>query len=262
MMVVGARFILTQPAAPGQASQRARANQGASMASDGFQGFPPQGLEFLRGLAAHNQREWFEQRREVYERALLAPAKALVMDLGQSLRQAIPGLTVDPRVNRGLFRIARDTRFSPDKTPYKTHLGLWWWEGQGPRMERSGFYFHLEPPNLMLAGGLYRFTPIQRTAFRAQATRPQPGRRLAAILAQLQERGYQIGGLRSNRLPRGLRADVLNADLLKHDGLHAALWSSLPREIGGPALVDWCLERLLPLVPLHDWLTAQVASAK
>ncbi|MCA1988941.1 MAG: DUF2461 domain-containing protein [Desulfarculus sp.] len=232
------------------------------MSSNLFQGFPPQGLEFLRGLAAHNQREWFEQRREVYERDLLEPAKALVVDLGQNLRQAIPGLMVDPRVNRGLFRIARDTRFSPDKTPYKTHLGLWWWEGQGPRMAGSGFYFHLEPPTLMLAGGLYRFTSAQQAAFRAQATSPKPGRRLAQILGELRDQGYQIGGLRHQRLPRGFAPDSLNAELLKHDGLHAALHASLPEEIGSSALVDWCLERFLPLVPLHDWLTAQVARAE
>jgi len=232
------------------------------MASEGFQGFPTQGLEFLRGLAAHNQREWFEQRREIYESRLLAPAKALVVDLGQSLRQAIPGLMVDPRVNRGLFRVARDTRFSPDKTPYKTHLGLWWWEGRGPRMAGAGFYLHLEPPNLMLAGGLYRFTPAQLAAFRTQVTSPQPGRRLAAILAELERKGYQIGGMRYQRLPRGYTPDSLNAELLRHDGLHAALHQALPQEIASPAFVDWCLERFLPLVPLHDWLTAQVAAAE
>lgn len=229
------------------------------MAPEGFQGFPRQGLEFLRGLAAHNQREWFEQRREIYERHLLEPARALVVDLGQSLRQAIPGLMVDPRVNRGLFRIARDTRFSPDKAPYKTHLGLWWWEGPGPRMAAPGFYFHLEPPNLMLAGGLYRFTPAQLATFRTQAASPKPGRRLARIVEELGDQGYQIGGLRYQRLPRGFASDSLNAGLLHHDGLHAALHQALPEEIATPALVDWCLERYLPLVPLHDWLTAQVA---
>lgn len=228
------------------------------MESGGFQGFPARGLEFLGGLAANNKREWFEQRRETYERDLLEPAKALVVDLGQSLRQAIPGLMVDPRVNRGLFRIARDTRFSGDKTPYKTHLGLWWWEGPGARMEGAGFYFHLEPPTLMLAGGMYRFTPAQQAVFRTKATSPKPGRRLAGILAELTEKGYHVGGMHYKRLPRGFAADSLNADLLKHDGLHAALHESLPLEIGSPALVDWCLERYLPLVPLHDWLTAQV----
>ncbi len=232
------------------------------MASEVFRGFPPQGLDFLRGLAAHNNREWFEQGRAVYESALLEPAKALVSDLGQSLRQAVPGLMVDPRVNRGLFRIARDTRFSGDKTPYKTHLGLWWWEGPGPRMEGAGFYFHLEPPNLMLAGGLYRFTPAQQAVFRAKVTSLKPGQRLAGILDKLADQGYQVGGLHYKRLPRGFGADALNAELLRHDGLHAALHQPLPAEINGPGLVDWCLERFLPLVPLHDWLTAQVAAAE
>ena len=228
------------------------------MESGRFQGFSAKGLEFLRGLAANNRRAWFEQHRETYERDLLEPARALVGDLGQSLRQAIPGLVVDPRVNRGLFRIARDTRFSADKTPYKTHLGLWWWEGQGPRMEGAGFYFHLEPPNLMLAGGMYRFSPAQQAVFRAAASTPKSGRRLAAILTELGKKEYQVGGMHYKRLPRGFSAEALNADLLRHNGLYAARWEALPAQIGGPELVDWCLERYLPLAPLHDWLSAQV----
>ena len=225
-----------------------------------FQGFPARGLDFLSGLAANNRREWFEQRREIYERDLLEPAKALVADLGRSLRQAIPGLVVDPRVNRGLFRIARDTRFSTDKAPYKTHLGLWWWEGEGARMEGAGFYLHLEPPNLMLAAGMYRFSPAQQAAFRAAASAAKTGRRLAAILGEIAAQGYQVGGMHYKRMPRGYAADVLNADLLRHNGLHAMRHEALPDQARSADLVDWCLERYLPLVPLHDWLTTQVGT--
>ncbi|MFH1058513.1 MAG: DUF2461 domain-containing protein [Pseudomonadota bacterium] len=227
-----------------------------------FTGFSPAGLNFLSGLASHNHRDWFEEHRPQYEQGLLEPAKDLVAELGAALGQAVPGLVVDPRVNRGLFRMRRDTRFAGDKSPYKTHLGLWWWEGLGGRMEGSGFYFHLEPPNLMLAVGIYQFTPPVLAAFRAAAADLKRGQALARLVAQAQAQGFGIGGAHYRRLPRGVPADHPNAELLKHNGLHAFRWEPMPEAVHSPELVDWCLERFLPLVGLHDWLAQTARQAE
>lgn len=227
-----------------------------------FQGFPASGLAFLAGLAGDNRREWFEEHRAQYEQGLLEPAKDLVADLGAALRQAVPGLVVDPRVNRGIFRIRRDTRFAADKSPYKTHLGLWWWEGLGGRMEGSGFYFHLEPPNLMLAAGIYQFTPPVLAAYRAAAADAKRGQALARLVDEARRRGYEVGGAHYRRLPRGVAADHPNAELLRHNGLFAFRQEPVPALVNSPDLVDWCLERYLPLVGLHDWLARTARAAQ
>ena len=103
-----------------------------------FGGFFPETLEFFRRLTADNTKEWFDEHKKEYEKYVLDPSRIFVLALGQRLREIAPDIHADPRVNKSLFRIYRDTRFSHDKTPYKNHLGLWFWEGDGPRMECPG----------------------------------------------------------------------------------------------------------------------------
>jgi len=92
-------------------------------ASTTFAGFPPEGLAFLDGLARDNTKAYFDAHRATYESALLEPAKAFVVALGEELHTRVsPAIRAEPRVNGSILRINRDTRFSADKTPYKDHL--------------------------------------------------------------------------------------------------------------------------------------------
>lgn len=103
-----------------------------------FSGFDPAALGFLRDLGAHNDRAWFEAHRADYEGLVLGPARELVVALGGRLARLAPGVHADPRVNGSILRLNRDARFSADKRPYKTHLDLWLWEGDGPSRGCSG----------------------------------------------------------------------------------------------------------------------------
>jgi uncharacterized protein (TIGR02453 family) len=96
----------------------------------------------------------------------MTPARSFVTAMGEKLRKIAPGIVADPRVNKSIFRIYRDTRFSKEKTPFKTNLGIWFWEGDLPRMESFGFYFHVEGKKMMLAAGVYMFQKEQLEAFR------------------------------------------------------------------------------------------------
>jgi uncharacterized protein (TIGR02453 family) len=96
----------------------------------GFNGFPKECIEFFRDLEKNNDKRWFEQHKEQYEKQVQTPSRYFVVDLGRKLQKIAPNVVADPRVNRSLFKIHRDTRFSPDKTPFKTNLGLWLWEGE------------------------------------------------------------------------------------------------------------------------------------
>src|SRR4030043_1052024 len=100
-----------------------------------FRGFTKETVAFFRGLKKNNNREWFEAHRDVYETHVLAPAKALVVDMGRRLKEISPDIVAVPRSNKSLFRLNYDTRFSSDKSPYKPNLGLYFWEG--PRSRRG-----------------------------------------------------------------------------------------------------------------------------
>src|SRR5689334_19383589 len=108
-----------------------------------FAGFAPEALRFLADLRAHNEREWFHAHRAQYDSLLLEPSRDFVEAMGEELAPFAPDVNADPRVGGSIFRIARDTRFSKDKRPYKDHLDLWFWQGAGKSRERPGFWFRL-----------------------------------------------------------------------------------------------------------------------
>ena len=148
-----------------------------------FNGFFPETLNFYTELAAHNNKSWFETHRSDYEDYVLEPSRDFVVAVGERLRQLAPNVMADPRVNKSIFRIYRDTRFSKDKTPYKTHLALWFPINQGgAKFDQPGYYFHLEPGNLMLGAGNHGFSkPILR-AYRDAVVDPKQGPSLAKAI--------------------------------------------------------------------------------
>src|SRR4030042_462972 len=123
-----------------------------------FRGVSRETVAFFRGLKKNNNREWFGAHRDVYESHVLAPAKAFVVDMGRRLKEIPPEIVAVPRINKSIFRLNRDTRFSSDKSPYKPNLGLYFWEGPRSRMESPGFYVHLESPT-RLVGAAYSMFP-------------------------------------------------------------------------------------------------------
>ena len=107
---------------------------------------------FLRELEQHNEREWFNANKDRYERELKEPALAFVEDMGYRLPQVAPQLTAD---KRSLFRIYRDTRFAKDKTPYKTHAGIYFRHARAAEADTAGLYVHLEPGHVFLGAGIW-----------------------------------------------------------------------------------------------------------
>jgi uncharacterized protein (TIGR02453 family) len=220
-----------------------------------FPGFPKRTVTFLRELAAHNDRDWFAAHKAEYEAAVMETSRAFVLAMGERLRRLTPGIRFDPRANGSLFRIYRDTRFSPDKSPYKTNLGIFFWEGDGPRMDCPGYYFHLEPPNLMLGGGLYIFSRLLLERYRRAVSDPEYGPELAAVVKKISARpGYTLGGEHYKRVPPGYDAEPEAEFLLHHAGLYAGWEGRIPAEIHSPALLDFCFDKFKPMQPLHRWL--------
>lgn len=222
-----------------------------------FSGFTKETVSFFRKLKKNNSRDWFEANRHIYDKHVLAPAKAFVSAMGPRLKSISPKIVAAPKVNKSIFRLNRDTRFSLDKSPYKPNLGIYFWEGPLSRMESPGIYVHLEPPAFLLAAGYYVFPDWLIGPYRRAVVHPKYGKELAAILKTIVEgTHFQIAGKHYKRVPAGYDASHPNASLLLHNGLHAWQETSIPEELFSPKLVDYCLEKLKPVAPLHLWCVA------
>ena len=147
-----------------------------------FPGFSPEALKFLSSLKRNNRREWFQPRKEVFETLLKAPMTQLVEAINAELLGFAPDHITDPK--KAVYRIYRDTRFSADKTPYKTHIAAIFPQRGLEKHSSAGFYFHITAKGAGVAAGSYMPGPeelkLVRTwlaenhaAFRKAARRPQ-----------------------------------------------------------------------------------------
>ena len=222
-----------------------------------FRGFSKETVAFFRGLKRNNSRDWFESHREIYENHVLEPAKAFVVAMGRRLKEISPNIVAAPKVNKSIFRLNRDTRFSSDKSPYKPNLGIYFWEGPRSRMESPGIYVHLEPPTFLLGAGYYMFPDWLLERYRRAVLHPKYGKELASILKKIAEKtDFEIGGRHYKRMPSGYDPSHPNASLLLHNGLHAGWETTVPDKLFTPGLVDYCFKKFKPLAPLHRWLSA------
>jgi uncharacterized protein (TIGR02453 family) len=226
----------------------------------GFQGFSKDSLTFFALLKKNNRKSWFDEHRLEYETYVKAPAAAFVVDLGAVLAAIAPNVCAIPKINQSLFRLNRDVRFSKDKTPYKTNLGLWWWEGTGKRMACSGFYFHLEDERLRLGTGLYRFTKPMLDRFRTAVVDQASGPAITRIIKKLATNQYLIDGRHFKKIPSGYDPQHPNASLLLFNGLYANIDLPMPEAAFTADLVDFCFQHFRRMLPLHSWLKEHVAN--
>lgn len=109
-------------------------------------------FRFLKELARNNRRDWFDGNRARYDEQVRDPALRFIQDFAPHLAKLSPHFQAGPR---SLFRIHKDTRFSKDKSPYKTHTGIQFRHDQAKDAHAPGYYFHLEPGSVFVALGLW-----------------------------------------------------------------------------------------------------------
>ena len=224
----------------------------------GFEGFPRETFSFLAGLAKNNRKEWFDAHRDDYKRYLLEPATAFVMELGQRLRKLDPAIRYEPKINGSIGRMNRDIRFSKDKSPYKDHLNLWFWQGPGKRGESVGFYWALHPKRLVLGAGVHMFDAKLLARYRDAVADPKRGGALARVVAQARKGGYDVGGAAYKRVPAGYDVDGPRAELLLHNSLYLGTDLTLPREVHTPKLIDLTFDHYRRMEPARRWLVELV----
>ena len=220
----------------------------------GFKGFPKEMIRFFDRLKKKNTREWFLAHKTDYETHVKAPSEEFVLALGEKLKGISPGIHAIPKVNQSLFRLNRDTRFSKDKRPYKTNLGIWFWEGKRKRMECPGFYFHLDGQNLMLGTGLHVFPKQLIGPYRDAVVHKKHGLELKKAIKKVTKHGYVMVGKHYKRVPRGYDDSHENAEYLLYNGLAAMYTSELPEALFSKEIVGLAFSHFKKMSPIHAWL--------
>jgi uncharacterized protein (TIGR02453 family) len=226
-----------------------------------FKGFRPELIEFLRELRDNNSRDWFQAHRAQYEDSLLQPAREFVLAMGERLQALGSDIHAEPRVHGSIFAINRDTRFSADKTPYKTHLDLWFWQSNRPGLNREspGYFFRLTPENLILGAGMHAFSAngaLER--FRQAVLDDVAGQRLDDAVRQT---GHQaVGGRTYKRVPRGLPQQHPRANWLRHSGLFVQTQQPVPPDLFTPNLPQLCTDQFERFAPVQRWLVDLLAN--
>jgi uncharacterized protein (TIGR02453 family) len=185
--------------------------------------FSPELFTFLDDLAEHNDREWFKQQKERYVEFVQEPALAFILDVTPGLGRISPQIRADARpIGGSVFRIQRDTRFSKDKTPYKTHAGIQFRHASGPDVHAPGFYLHLQPGEVFAVAGIWR--PEGEAARRIRrAITDDPAAWKRAAYGKAFSARYALTGDSLKRPPTGFPTDgPYESDLMRKDFLGEA----------------------------------------
>lgn len=223
-----------------------------------FQGFPADGLRFLKELEENNDKVWFEANKERFKRELQGPAVDFVEVVGQRLQAVNPAIRYDLRTNGGgsLMRIYRDTRFSKDKTPYKTAVAGMWWEGEGKKTTAPAFGFQILHNGIGLVAGMFGFDKHQLQAYREGVADDEKGADLERIITEIELDGdYEVLREHYKKVPRGYPADHPRERLLRFNALYVHPKQGIGAGlVQSPELVDVCMAHFEKMAPLQQWL--------
>ena len=177
--------------------------------------FTPRLFAFFRDLAKNNNREWFKENQDVYEKYVREPALDFINDFADPLARISSHFVVDSRkVGGSLFRIQRDTRFAKDKTPYKPNTGMQFRHRAGKDVHAPGFYIHLQPGECFVGAGLWHPETAAAYAIREKIDEDMVAWTRATRSKRFTER-LALGGDSLSRPPRGFDADHPLIDDLK-----------------------------------------------
>lgn len=220
--------------------------------------FPNDAVKFLSKLKRNNNKEWFESHRQEFVSTVLEPAQEFVVVLGELLRTIAPGIIAIPKIDKSIFRLHRDVRFSKDKSPYKTNLGILWWEGNRKKMECSGFYFHVEPGYSFLGAGQYMFADDLLKKYRQIVYVPDKAKELDTIVKKLKKKGYRLGGKKYKRVPKGFDIEYSYSDYLLYNGIYVYDESADLKKFQKGNVVKLVFKKFTEMLPLHRWLVKNI----
>jgi len=224
-----------------------------------FAGFPKEALQFLRSLKRNNRREWFQPRKHLFEQHVKAPMLDLVAMVNTELARFAPEYVTDPA--KAVFRIYRDTRFSADKTPYKTHIAAWFRRRGAKDVHLGGFYFSVSSEQIEVAGGLYH--PSPETTLLVRSYIAENHKELSKIIAHRKSRRLmgELQGDELTRSPKGFDpAHPAAAFIRKKDWILDATLD--PALAVTPRLCNEIVDRFRAITPLIEYLNRPLLAQK
>lgn len=173
------------------------------MVTPRYVGFKPETLKFLRDLKKNNNRDWFNENKPRYEEQILDVALHFIQSMQGPLKEIAPHFTAVPkRIGGSLMRVYRDTRFSKNKLPYKTNIGIQFRHEQAKNVHSPGYYVHIDPDDVFLGAGMWMPESEALLAIRQRiADKPQEWQRVTGDKAFA--RHFKLGGTSLTRPPRG-----------------------------------------------------------
>jgi uncharacterized protein (TIGR02453 family) len=225
-----------------------------------FHGFPEAGLAFLRDLAQHNERQWFEEHRATWDDRIVPAMLEWCAELLAQLRDVMPALVFVPRVGGSLFRLNRDIRFSRDKRPYKTHVAALLWEGND-KHDSPAVYLHVSAEEVIFGGGIYVFEEARLDRYRKLLHQPRSVERLQAALAGAIESGLKLEiGEKLQRAPRGFDPEGPCAELSKYKGLAVGRRARPAQWLHTRQALERAEAAARAYAPLHAWMRAELCA--
>jgi len=225
--------------------------------------FRPEALTFLRNLARNNDRAWFQPRKDIFEAELRQPMLAIVRKITDAMMDFAPD-HVRP-AEKSLFRIYRDTRFSNDKRPYKTHVAAWWSHQGLEKTSGAGYYFHISPKEVIVAAGAYMPEKEQLAAIRHWLLDHHEEFRKLLKKPVLRKTFTEFDGNALTRPPKGFPCDHPGLDLIqcRQWGLSTTLPSEFALKPDIAAVIIRHFKLAAPIVAaLNTPLSAALAPKK
>ncbi|MBA1433181.1 MAG: DUF2461 domain-containing protein [Epsilonproteobacteria bacterium] len=222
-----------------------------------FQGFSKKTLPFLATIRQNNNKEWFAAHKKEYEELILEPSRAFVVEMGEHLQALEPTIHAEPKINKSLYRIYRDSR-RPNALamPIKERIGVIFWQGSGKRMQSSSFYLHFSPEELYVAVGVRWFEKPMLDAFRETIKNDEKRQELWDILRKIKgmNKGYTHLEKGYKRYPKGFSADMPHADLSLYKGM--ATYKLLDPHLieDGEKLIDTLYKIYEDMLPLQQFM--------
>jgi uncharacterized protein (TIGR02453 family) len=214
---------------------------------------------FLRALKRNNDRDWFKARKDEYEEHVRGPMVALIEQLAEDLPQFAPDIVVSPR--DAIYRIYRDTRFSEDKTPLKTHIAANFPTRTLPKHQGAGLYVQVAIEGAWAGGGIYGAEKGDLLKIREHLSGNHQRFRSIVESPRFKKQLGTLLGERLQRVPRGFPSDHPAADYLKHKQLYAGRDFSAT-ETTGPRFYASLLTLFKDMMPLVAFLNEPLLAGR
>lgn len=179
-----------------------------------FSAFPKEGLRFLQSLKRNNNREWFQEHKSIYEIHVKKPIADLIEAMAAEFEKFAPETAASAKVSA--YRIYRDTRFSKDKSPYKTHVAAVFPNKILGKNEGAAYYLHIAPTEVFVGGGIYMPIPEELATVRNHIAANANAFRKIITAPAFRRLFGEMTGEQLTRVPRGFPADHAAADYLRH----------------------------------------------